>query len=92
MLAISTYGVVIKEAALTLTRNQGCVYVSLGIGDVFLSLHTLSAALRLVHASSHLMAINSLFILIALLACAVLISAADLYKVLDCAYGTCCHR
>jgi len=34
------------------------------------------------------MAIHSLFILVALLACAVLISAADLYKVLDCAYMT----
>jgi len=34
------------------------------------------------------MAINPLFILLALLACAVLISAADLYKVLDCAYDT----
>jgi hypothetical protein len=32
------------------------------------------------------MAINPLFILFALLACAVLISAADLYKVLDRAY------
>ncbi len=34
------------------------------------------------------MAFNPLFILLALLACAVLISAADLYKVLDCAYDT----
>jgi hypothetical protein len=25
-----------KDAVLTLTRDQGCVYVSLGIGDVFL--------------------------------------------------------
>ena len=34
------------------------------------------------------MALNPLFIFFALLACAVLISAADLYKVLDCAYDT----
>jgi hypothetical protein len=34
------------------------------------------------------MAINPLFILVALLACAVLISAADLYKILDRAYDT----
>ena len=38
------------------------------------------------------MAINPLFIFLALLACAVLISAADLYKVLDCAYDALCRR
>ena len=38
------------------------------------------------------MALNPLFILFALLACAVLISAADLYKVLDCAYDTVAER
>ncbi len=32
------------------------------------------------------MALNPIFILLALFACAVLVSAADLYKVLDCAY------
>jgi hypothetical protein len=38
------------------------------------------------------MPVNPFFILFALLACAVLISAADLYKVLDCAYDTVAGR
>ena len=32
------------------------------------------------------MAINPLFLFLALLVCAVLVSAADLYKVLDCTF------
>ncbi len=32
------------------------------------------------------MAVNPLFLFLALLLCAVLVSAADLYKVLDCAF------
>ncbi len=32
------------------------------------------------------MAINPLFLFLALLVCAALVSAADLYKVLDCAF------